>query len=172
MHRRAFTMIEIMVVILVLALLAASIMPNVASVVDSNRRQAYRLAVPRMVGEGHNYAVQRGQIVTMQLNDDEGFELVTQGEEDEQVIKTLPQVEGVTVDSLLVADGSDPGLEWQVNFYPDGTSDGGVIELGDAGAVYRYQVVKATGKVRRIDPEELLEEDKWQAGDLAIRGGQ
>jgi prepilin-type N-terminal cleavage/methylation domain-containing protein len=139
MHRRAFTMIEIMVVILVLALLAASIMPNVASVVESNRRQAYRFSVPRMVGEGHNYAVQRGQIVTMQLNDDEGFELVTQGEDDEQVIRTLPPIDGVTVDS---------------------------------GAVYRYQIVKATGKVRRINPEELLEEDKWQAGDLAIRGGQ
>lgn len=171
MHRRAFTMIEIMVVILVLALLAASIMPNVASVVDSNRRRSYRLAVPRMVGEGHNYAVQRGQIVTMQVNENEGFELVTQGEEDEQVIRTLAAVDGVSVDSLLAADGSDPGQEWQVNFYPDGTSDGGVIEMSDAGMVYRYQVVKASSKVRLIDPEELLEEDKWQAGELAIRGG-
>jgi prepilin-type N-terminal cleavage/methylation domain-containing protein len=171
MHRRAFTMIEMTVVILILALLAASIMPNVVSALDSNRRRNYRLSVPRLAGEAHNYAVQRGVTVTMRTNTEDAFEIATTTDGEEQTIRTLQPVAGVEVDSLLAADGSDPGSDWMVNFYPDGTSDGAVIELSDSGAIYRYQVLKTSGKTRRIAEDDALEAEKWPAGDIAIRGG-
>lgn len=170
MHRRAFTMIEMTVVILILALLAASIMPNVVSAIDSNRRREYRLAVPRLVGEAHNFAVQRGQIVTLRTNTEDAFEIVSPGEDEDQTIRSLTPVAGVEVDSLLAADGSDPGADWEVNFYPDGTSDGAVIELTDSGMTYRYQVLKSSGLARRIGEDDPLEAEKWQAGDLVVRG--
>lgn len=171
MRRRAFTLIELTVVILVLALLAASIMPNVASAIESNRRRNFRLAVPRLMSEAHNTAVQSGQPVFLTTNEDDGFELTRTVEGEETVLQTLDAVEGVTIDSLLAADGSEPSDEWRVGFYPDGTSDGGIVDLNEAGSTFRYQIVKATSRVKRLGEDETVEDEKWQAGDLAIREG-
>lgn len=171
MRRRAFTLIELTVVILVLALLAASIMPNVASAVETNRRRAFRLAVPRMMSEAHNRAVQGGQPVFMSTNTDDGFELKQTVDGEETVLQSLDAVNGVSIDSLLAADGSEPSDDWQIGFYPDGTSDGGIVELNDNGTTFRYQVAKTTSRVRRLGEDDQLEDTKWQAGDLAVRGG-
>lgn len=172
MRRRAFTLIELTVVILILALLAASIMPNVATAIESNRRRNFRLAVPRMMSDAHNRAVQSGQPVFMSTNTDDGFQLTnTQDGQDDNVLQTLDAVDGVTIDSLLAADGSEPSDDWKVGFYPDGTSDGGIVELNDSGTTYRYQIVKASSRVKRLGEDDQVEEDKWPAGDLAIRTG-
>jgi len=172
MLRRGFSMVEMTVVIVVLALMAAAIMPNVGTAVEQNRRRNYRLSVPRLVGEAQNYAIREGQTVTMRADTDGAFSIVTDVEGEENAINELTPVEGVEIDALLTADGSDPGSDWQINFYPDGTSDGGVIELNDAGAPFRYQVLKSSGKVRLIGEDTPLEAEKWEAGDLAIRGGE
>jgi prepilin-type N-terminal cleavage/methylation domain-containing protein len=172
MLRRGFSMVEMTVVIVVLALMAAAIMPNVGTAVEQNRRRNYRLAVPRLVGEAQNYAIREGQTVTMRADTDGAFTLVTEAEGEENTINELTPVEGVDIDALLTADGSDPGSDWQINFYPDGSSDGGVIELSDAGAPFRYQVLKSSGKVRRIGEDTPLEAEKWEAGNLAVRGGE
>lgn len=172
MHRRGFTMIEMSVVIVVLALLAITVLPNVGSAVEANRRRDYRMSVPRMIGEAHNYAVRQGQTVTMRADTDGAFEVTTETEGEESTLRSLSPVSGVEVDSLLAADGSDPGSDWALNFYPDGTTDGAVIELNDSGAIFRYQVLKNSGKVRLIGEDTPLEADKWEAGDLAVRGGE
>lgn len=173
MHRRGFTLIEMTVVIMILALLAAAIVPNAASAVISNRRRSFRLGVPRLVGEAHNKAVQTGQTVTLTKTENDGFQIATNDGQSDQTVDTLDGVDGVTVESTLDADGSQGSSDWQIAFYADGTCDGGTIELGDNGATYRYQVTKATSKVKLLgeDEDPASGNDRWPAGDLAVRGG-
>jgi type II secretion system protein H len=171
MLRRGFTLIEMTVVIMILALLAAAIVPNAASAVISNRRRNFRLGVPRLVGEAHNKAVQTGQTVTMTKTENDGFQIATNDGQNDQAVDTLDGVDGVSIESVLDANGDQSNGEWQIAFYPDGTCEGGTIELGDNGATYRYQVTKSTSKVKLLGEGETdPSNDKWPAGELAVRG--
>ncbi len=158
------------VVVVVLMLFAAMVVPNLATQKASRERSEFYQALNRIAGNAREMAVADGRTTRLSLESGGRtlsiFQEDAEGEEIERQVVDVP--EDIQTTSVQ-ADGSDGGSEWSVKFYPDGTSDGGGIELSDAGRV-RSLDVATDGRIQLIEgPLPEKSEDKWPAGDYEKR---
>jgi prepilin-type N-terminal cleavage/methylation domain-containing protein len=165
---RGFSLIEMGVVVLIVALLAALVMPNVARQRDSFERRQFYSELYRFAAGARESAIREQATLALVL--DSGgrrialFEETLEGENERSSVE-LPE----GIDSSSSRMDGQAGGEWRVRFYPDGSSDGGGIELTDNGRV-RALEIQPNGSVRMIDGNiEAVGEEKWPAGDYEKR---
>jgi prepilin-type N-terminal cleavage/methylation domain-containing protein len=172
---RGFTLIELTVVITVLAVLASAVVPNLVAYQASQREHAF---LDNLVGLGaiaREKAIASGRNVDIEYDDSaDAFRLhTTDVNGDDQDLNTL-SVPGAIKANKFQLLGSDSGpSDWKLNFYPDGSSDGGGVELiqGDSGVI-SLNVDARTGRSELLhdslpDPRA----NSWQAGDYVHRTG-
>ena len=164
MKSRGFTLIELMVVVIVMAVLSGAIVP---SIVSAMRRAGAKTAATKtfdLLNFACAAAIARGQPVVVNFDVSRGvcwasvqvLSLPWLEEDEEPRSRTLVSVElPEDVEISVYKDTESPhgprsDDPWEtIRFEPDGMAEDVVIELSDRrGDIYVLEVVGATGEVR------------------------
>ncbi len=150
--RRAFTLLEILLVLLLIALLGSVLVGGAVSLLDANKEQDPETALLALFQKVRGRAVESGQILELvQLPDDEGF---LWGADE---VETLPKREGGPRVRIIKAEFGRASLiggqleEYpldRMRFYPDGSCD------------------PARVQIRLRDTRRVLVIDPWTAAPL------
>jgi prepilin-type N-terminal cleavage/methylation domain-containing protein len=169
---KAFTLIEMTIVITVLAILAAVIMPNLFSESRSRDARQFFSKARNLMLEARSRAIGDGVARSVRV-DESGARLVVEkvdaesGDVTEE--KTLAMPDGVTGSTYRMQKQESNSSEWYVRFYGDGRARGGAVSFDSAGRKYSI-IVEDTGAVKRLDGDlPAVEEDTWDAGGYEQR---
>lgn len=170
-RRRGYTLIELSAVIVVLSLIAVLISPNLGRSIRATQKRSFYAGFTRMFADARMRAAQTGGPISMSVSEGGGFQLSSANADGEaNVLSSLPSVEGVEATGLYLKDGTDAGTDWEVRFYPDGTCDGGAVDLAENNTEVRYQIQPATSLVAIVSTDTEFQEDRWQAGEFSNGG--
>lgn len=174
-NRRGFTLVELSVVIVLIALFAATILPKLVVVRDSQRAAAFRTEITRFFREARENAVTRRAVIEVRYDGD-SWEMVqlpseTEDAEEEQ-LSQLGMLVGTSATAFRMNDADVAADEFLVRCYPDGTVTDAVLEWGGEGETYVLNLDGPSGRVtmRRGTIENQAEED-WPAGEIEKRAG-
>lgn len=170
---RGFTLIELTVVVAVLSLLAAAIMPNLASFERGRQLRSFLTNLPLMAARAREMAISYGYPVDLEY-DDGANQLVIHSKDqngDDQTLSTLALPSGFSASRFMLGQNESDGSSWKLAFYPDGTSDGGGLELRKPdNTILSLHVFANDGRSELLndslpDPKQ----DSWPAGDYVHR---
>ena len=168
--RRAFTLIEMMVVIAVLTLMAAFITPNLVALQRSRVLRSLEASVLRLPAEARAEAQRSGGAITLRVDDDVlVLERKPAKNEDPVEVKRLPLSGEITAQA---AETNGEGVDlasWTWTVYPDGTSKAATLQLQEGRAskilIFSSEGEAQWGTGREVSPAE----ERWQAGELEQR---
>lgn len=168
-RRRGFTLIEMSIVITLVALFASFVLPNLVASRNSQRERSFVSGLKRLVADARERAISDNQ--TLHLGIDGNRLSVTKdgdakGKGDEVV--GLDLIDSATTGRFQTNGQDMSSTDWDLRFYPDGTSDQGGVEIDVSQDVYALNVTaKAIGTVddQLTDPTTL----QWQAGTYETR---
>ena len=179
MRRPAFTLIEIMVVVVVVAILSAMAIP---SMVGSQRRAELRTQSDRLVETlryARRMAVLQGrtlrvvlvvedpeqarrssyhlEVATTDLDEPQAFQKATGGSVKPAVLPDTVRLEGVEVTlDQYAASPEGFGQRSAIHFRPDGSADAALLSLGNGQQSQRIVVDATSGRVTRLtDPDAV-----------------
>jgi prepilin-type N-terminal cleavage/methylation domain-containing protein len=168
MTRRAFTLIEMVIVCVVLVLMAAIVIPNMIGMMRSRALFAEEQAVLRVPRDVRSQAVHDklpvllrvdGNVLVVDRHKDEG--------DDEEI--TRIRLDALQIRSARLNGKSVDMSSWKWTVYPDGTSDTGGLEFAE-GATQKSLALSANADARWVQgtlPD--TSDDTWQAGQLQTR---
>ena len=167
--RRAFTLVELIVVLFILLLMTTAVVPRVVALQKSRRLKDMEARIIRLPVEARNEAVRAATPVRLRVD---GAALVLEraplnGTPEE--VKRVPLGTGIGVDSVE-QDGQPANVgSWQWTVYPDGSADAGGIQFGE-GASEKSLVMSSDGSARWVIgdlPDGTPE--RWPAGQIQQR---
>ena len=168
MKNRGFTLIEVSTVIVVMAMMAALVAPNVASAIEGGKRRGFRVSVLTLIRQAKNESIVRGATTDIRSSEST-VSLVLPGEDSETTLGTVNAVNGVEL-SHFQQDGNEVSEgEWAISFYPDGTSSGGGFQFDEGQGSQAVIVSKKTGLTRltKVDSTTVTDDEtEWEAGDF------
>jgi prepilin-type N-terminal cleavage/methylation domain-containing protein len=169
-----FTLIEMTVVIMVIAAMAVLVLPNMVAVEESRQRRATEATLQRLPAEAREESRRLKAPVTLRVD---GDELVMErwfvGEDsgrDPEEIKRISLYGGIKIANVRQGSESVSPEEWEWTAYPDGSAPSANLEVteGDNTKMLYYP---SEGDARWLmDGEEDPTEDKWDAGEVQVRG--
>lgn len=196
---RGFTLVEASIVLLVLCMMAAIATPSAVAFKRSQQERAFFHALYRLPGQAREAAISNGGTVTLTYNDAQNqFELqlqpanstvggnttgsnsqsttYTQSQNQMQTdtpFRTLAVVDPIKVTRQVLGTQDVGSGDWKINFYPDGTCDGGGLELDSNGQTLSMAIKASTCEITTSD-QALADptQQKWQAGDYVRHPGQ
>ncbi len=145
MRKRGFTLIELSVVIVILAMMAALVVPNIATAITGGRSRLYVQSVSDIVRQAREEAVFRKATVSLNRTDDGAFQLSTNQDGQTTQIKQTQTSADVTASAFESGGQSMSEGDWTVKFYADGTCDGGAFQLDANGASAAYRIRRSDG---------------------------
>lgn len=168
-----FTLIELGAIILILALIAAAIVPRGAVVRESVRAKLSLDAVQRLASRARENAIATGRPVTLVFNEtDSQFELRQDNEDgDGRVVSSAPLHYHFEPQAFAAGAYESNASDWQVTFYSDGTSDGGTVEVAEGGILRTLVLGSKSGLAKwQAGAAPANELDRWPAGEFERRG--
>jgi prepilin-type N-terminal cleavage/methylation domain-containing protein len=155
--RRGFTLLEILLVLLLIALLGTVLIGGAVSLLDANKEQDPETALLALFQKMRGRAVETGQIIeVVQLPDDQGFLWGTDEVEVLPLREGGPRVRVIKAEfgraSLIGGQIEEYPLE-RMRFYPDGSCD------------------PARVQIRLKDARRVLVIDPWTAAPLPAGTG-
>lgn len=170
MSRHAFTLIEMIVVVFVLAAMAAIAAPNVASMIKASRVRSYLETVQRLPQEAAQQARASGRPVALTADEDGSFRLEQTDENAEAtVLRTVASVPDLSPSRFRTQLDETSSGDWLIQFYPDGTSDRGGVEFAEGDVSWAFTVDGRSHGELTGGELEPIEEDRWPAGDYVRR---
>lgn len=170
---RGFTLIELSVVILILALLSASVVPRLIALRQGDEVRKFRSDLATSVVDARSRAMQSNQTISLSFEESERrFQLTNASDDDaDRALESITLPSGLEIQALRLRSTETPAGDWTLNFYADGSCDGGGIEVSLDGRIVSLSVSQ-TGAPRWLEDElPEAEQDRWQAGELEVRGG-
>jgi prepilin-type N-terminal cleavage/methylation domain-containing protein len=177
---KGFTYIEMCVVIVILLILAALTVPNVVKMQETSVHEQFFGDMWRLAGTARQMGISEHKTMILTL-DESGrqFRILEQADQtaantdgtqaDDTERKTLAIPEGIETGNSQAGSSSSTSNDWEIRFYPDGSSDGGGLEVTDNGRV-RSLLIKPTGQISILDGELPTQDtDSWPAGDFEHR---
>lgn len=146
--RPGFTLIEMLVVLVVLALLASLTPPLFQAAVPSVRLKAATRDLMATIRLARDLAVSRGQTSELVIDHARGTYVVA-GLSREREIPG-----GVSIRVYSAVGGRGAQANPSIQFYEDGTSSGGVLELSAGKDFFLLEVERLRGRVTVSGPEE------------------
>jgi prepilin-type N-terminal cleavage/methylation domain-containing protein len=177
-RRRAFTLIEMTVVITILAVMSAAVMPNLVAIKRSRELRELEWALQRLPGQARDEARQRNARVFLSIDgDDLVLSQITaaNGDADDssepEEIKRVPLGDNLRIDAVRKGTEIISSSEWKWTAYPDGSSDNANLAVVE-GDNTKSLVLPATGEARwnTDDENETGSDEPWQAGEVEQRG--
>ncbi len=192
-RRRGFTLVELGVVCIIIVTMTAVIIPNMLAIQRSRNVWQFEQAIQRLVASSIEEAINRNREMVLTFDDGKNqFLLSTEaasqdssgapigsgsptslnGAADDQERKVVASVilpSGTTVQQYQKAGQASNSGEWQIHFFPDGTCEGGGIELSENGAT-RTLYIDPRGSYtfsEKALPDPSTQE--WTAGDFQRR---
>lgn len=169
----AFTLIELSVVIAILLLLSAAVAPNLAAFESAQQERYFMSKLTNLAPEAREKAIALATNIDVEY-DDSANQLKLHGIDangNDQQYGTLDLPSGLKMNRLVLGTTESSPSDWKLNFYPDGTSDGGGIEFTqpDSSFVSLY-IDPKNGRAQLLtdrlpDPTSL----SWPAGDYVHR---
>jgi Tfp pilus assembly protein FimT len=160
---------EMTVITVILILIAATIVPNVVEVLNSEQLKADEAMIARLPDKVRNDAVRNQNPVRLRFD---GNSIIEEEVEVNDVTQQLSQVKlgnSIQVDQVQLNYANADPSSWNWTAYPDGTSDAGGIQVSIDSEV-RSLVIPTTGESAWTTgplPDESLEQ--WTAGPLLQR---
>ena len=183
-RRRAFTLIEMVVVTMIILIMAGLILPNMVAITQSREMRSELAALQRMPTEARNEAAKARQVVDLKMDGDYLVMEKTDPQTQEtteikrlqigsQFLAETAQLQVVGVPTVLMQNnsGSTDVASWKWSAYPDGTADSGGITF-EVGPKRTQQslYIPADGEARWVTgPLPQPTEQAWTAGDLEQR---
>lgn len=170
---RAFTLIELSVLVLLIALVAAAVAPNLAALKRSRVEREFPIALRRFAVEARERAISSGTPLALTFGDQLQVLSLVQVSTDgtgNQPLKQLSLTSELQTGRLELAGSESNSADWILRFFPDGTSDGGGVEFTRGNQTFCLVVDAATGASRLLDgqlPDTLGQ--RWQAGEIEHR---
>lgn len=160
-------------VILLLVLLAAAVLPNLNAMREGRIERAFPGDVRRLAMDARERAISDGRTYALTFGD--------QLQRLQLVEPSLEGGAGTTLSEVHLTSTAQTGrlelegreansADWVLNFYPDGSSDGGGVEFTRGNSVFALHVQAVNGTIRIIDgrlPDTTAQ--RWQAGDIERR---
>ena len=168
-NRRGFTLIELSVIIVLLALFAAIVAPNMLAIKRSRAQLDREAAILRLPQEARNEAQERRTPIALRLEEDA---LVMETEpaegEDAQTIKQV-SFTGMAVETTQLNGESTDTSSWRWVAYPDGSADTGGVEFSLNGSQKSLELPRFGDAkwLRGALPD--VQQERWQAGELEQR---
>jgi prepilin-type N-terminal cleavage/methylation domain-containing protein len=164
---RGYTLIEMIVVVTILALVAAMVMPSLASMKATSDRRDMMSGIRRIAADARERAI-RSSITTQIVYDEGAKELQIQEAQSDGTTTTLvrqPMTSGVEPQRFQLAGRDSTPTDFKLTFSSDGHSNGGGLEFKDF-SIY----VDQNGGYQFIDgPLPDPTQQNWGAGDLEQR---
>lgn len=168
---RAFTLIELTIVIAVLVIAAAVVVPSLTAVQRSRDLRKTEANIARLPIEARNEAVKSGKNVTLQVSDNELVMSEANTDGTTQQVKQVPLGNDIAIEDAQQNGQAVAAEAWQWTAYPDGTSDRGGLGIAE-GQVHKYLLMQAdSNPVFAAGTLPDTTTDQWQAGDLLQRAG-
>ncbi|MES2463909.1 MAG: type II secretion system protein [Armatimonadota bacterium] len=177
-RRSAFTLIEMTVVITILAVMAASIMPNLVALKQSRELRELEWALQRLPAQARDEARQRNARVILRMDGDDlvlsevrTAEGGTEGDAELEEIKRVPLGKNLRIDAVRKGMETISSSDWEWTAYPDGSSDNANLSVVE-GDTNKSLVLPASGEAHwnTDDETEPAEDEPWQAGEVEQRG--
>lgn len=176
MKRGGYTFIEMLVVVVIIAMIAAIASPRLAASLHSHNVARYFNSVERLCVDARRMAAESGRSVQL-VADQEGTLSLQQTDVetgDPVAVSSVAGIAEVELASYHSSTGEVGQDEWEVLFYPDGTADLGGLGFSLGFADDRTLVVTPTTGRGRVLPgtfdENAPQTQKWEAGDRVQRG--
>ncbi|GDX40414.1 hypothetical protein LBMAG21_07060 [Armatimonadota bacterium] len=170
LNRRGFTLIELSVVIVILALFAMLVVPNFVAMRRSRAYFDLEASIARTPVDTYNEARSSHRPVQLRI---EGSALIMERlttDSDPQQVKRVDFTSDIQVDRTLLNGDSTDISSWKWTVYPDGSADAGGVEFL-VGASRKSLVLHKDGKSQWLSGDlPDATEDKWQAGEIQKRG--
>lgn len=166
--RRAFTLVEIILVVTVLALVSAMVAPTLVSMRATSERRAAMSGLRHIAADAREQAIRRG--LTTELVYDESlrqFQIVgADSDGTSQTFSTQNLPEGLEPQRFQMEGEDVAAVDFRLRFSPDGHSNGGGIEFNDFSIL-----VDQDARYRLLDGALPSPQDQsWEAGQLEQRG--
>lgn len=175
-RRAGYTFIEMLVVVVILAMIAAIASPRLAASLHSHNVARYFQSIERLCVEARNLAAESGRSVQLVAETEGGIALQQTDQEsgDPVTLRSVAAIQEVEL-TAYHQSGDEVGQdEWQVLFYPDGTADLGGLQFSLGFADERSLIVDPQTSRGRVSvgayQDNAPESQKWEAGDRVIRG--
>lgn len=138
---QGFTLIELLITLVIASLALSVVTPRLAAVVPGVQLKAETNKVSAVLKHARSRAIAEGNVIGVYLDEgDAGYSL----RQTENARRYLwPKDIHLKIEQTLAVRGAPEGIY----FYPDGSSNGGKITLGDSNRSYRISVSWLSGGV-------------------------
>jgi len=185
--RRAFTYVELVVVIAILFIVSAIIMPRLAAMRKGREEREFKNAIRDLSSKARSRAIDSGDVVSLRYDKTTGKLSAVERNADgaELPLKAIAPPTDVTPYQFVsnqdagqgnasqgnaVPGNGGQGDAWEVPFYADGTSSGGGVEFEAGDRHFSVVVYPADGESRIVEgPMPDLSLNRWPAGTYAKR---
>ena len=160
---------EMTVIVAILLLIAAAVIPNVVSVLDSEQLKSTEATIARLPAMARTDAVKDQNPVQLRFDGSSVIEEELEANGEVNQLQTIDLGDAVTVDQSQKNYTSVDPSSWDWTAYPDGTSDTGGLEVV-IDSEKRSLIIPASGDaIWQTGPLPDESQDQWTAGELQQR---
>lgn len=171
---RGYTLVEAVVVVAVLSVISVAVVPSLVAIKRSQEERSFLSGLTTMAGLAREDAITEKQQIDIEFDEQKNaFRLHGTGQNSQDYyFSTMAVPAGFRVDRYVDGTTDTDAGSWKLNFYPDGTSDGGGVQLTkpDTSTVSLY-IDPGTG-LAKLNADQLPDKStlSWPAGDYVHRG--
>jgi prepilin-type N-terminal cleavage/methylation domain-containing protein len=172
-NRRAFTLVEVTIVVALIGVMAIAILPRFAALQSGQATRDFTSALLRVGTDARLIAIETGQTAQVRYDDERRMIVFESIDPDtlaatERKAVALPELVSLsafTIDGRFVS-----ATDWTPQFYPDGSGLDAGIEVEDGAYVFHVNIEGRDGSATRaLDRLEESSQKEWQAGELEQR---
>ncbi len=172
MTRRAFTLIEVTIVVAIIAITAAIMLPALSRQKAQIAQRNFTPSLRRIASSARTAAIDRNATTYLAWDDAQAkVILYQQGTADggDELLSSIPIPTGITTDSFLLNDQSSNSGDWKLHYYSDGTAESGGVGYTDSGKTMNLTVnVRGIGLLVAGNLPDASA-SHWPAGDYEHR---
>lgn len=154
-HTKAFTLIEVIIVVAVLGILAAVLSPKIDGWIGKSKIRTATDELQQIFAFMKGEALSRGVVIKAEINEDNSIELFSSSELTSSCQSSEVEWKSMSNNKNFKNIELTSTIENNtICFFPDGSSNGGTIMLKSKHGSYKIGVLSATAFIEKEKIEE------------------